>query len=203
MDHSEAAHSWGLEALSCKSSIFLILISLLIFVYLLALRRLLVQMNEHRNAGNVNAALAQHHFHKFDKLFEEFTSRLHRLASEDHPGALVDAMFNEEKVLFLINHFMKEITLNRHEAATPVELEVVFKSLIENMELTGRFRDSSTPPLPPSAVNPPPEPSLEEYYEEVRALGDFIDEQAEEMPDDYESQPEQEEEFDKDDDMSE
>ena len=160
-------------------------------------------MNEHRNAGNVNAALAQRHFHKFDELFEEFTSRLHRLASEDHPGALVDAVFNEEQVLFLINHFMKEIARNRHEAATPVELEVVFKSLIENMELTGRFRDSSTPPLPPSAINPPPEPTLEEYEAEVRALGDFIDDEALEMPEGYESQPEQEEEFDEDEDMSE
>ena len=151
-------------------------------------------MNEHRNAGNVNAALAQRHFHKFDELFEEFTSRLHRLASEDHPGALVDVVFNEEKVLFFINYFMQEIARNRHEAATPVELEVVFKSLIESMELTGRFRDSSTPPLPPSAINPPPEPSLEEYYAEVRALDDFVDDMAEEMPDGYESQPEQEEE---------
>ena len=161
-------------------------------------------MNEHRNAGNVNAALAQRHFQKFDELFEEFTSRLHRLASEDHPGALVDVIFNEEKVLFFINYFMQEIARNRHEAATPVELEVVFKTLIENLELTGRFRDSSTPPLPPSAINPPPEPSLEEYYAEVRALGDFIDDEAEEMPEDYESQPEQgSEESEEDDSMEE
>ena len=89
---------------------------------------------------------------------------------------------------------MQEIEHHRHESATLVELEVIFKSLIEHMELEGRFRDS-TPPLPPSAINPPPEPSLEEFEAEVHAL-DFIDDEADEMPEDYESQPEQEEEFD-------
>ena len=159
-------------------------------------------MNEHRNAGNVNAALAQQHFRRFDDLFEEFTCRLHRLAAEDHPGALVDVVFNEENLLLYIDYYMQEIARHRHESATPAELEVIFKSLIERMELEPRFHDS-TPPLPPSAVNPPPEPSLEEYYEGVRALGNFVDDEAQEMPDDYESQPEQEAEVDEDDSMSE
>ena len=67
--------------------------------------------------------------------------------------------------------------------------------------IPGRIKTS--PPLPPSAIDPPPEPTLEEYNEQVRALGDFIDDQAEEMPEDYESQPEQEEEeSDEDDSMS-
>ena len=52
---------------------------------------------------------------------------------------------------------------------------------------------------------------MEEFEREVRALVDFVDDEAEEMPDGYESQPEQDEEtegesgspVDEDDDMEE
>ena len=195
MDHSEAAYSWGLEALSCKSFQFLFAVSLLTPFYGTALRRLLDQMNEHRNAGNANSALAQQHFRRFDELFVEFTSRLHRLASEDHPGALVDTVFNEEKVLLYLDFYMQEVVYNQHTDAPPAEFKILFKSLIERLELRPRIH--SPPPSPSllsSAGDPSREPTLEEFEREVRALDDFVDDEAEEMPDGYESQPEQEEE---------
>ena len=195
MDHSEASYSWGLEALSCKSSNLSFLLLLTPFLISLALRHLLDQMNEHRNAGNANSALAQQHFRRFDALFEEFTSRLHRLASEDHPGALIDTVFNEEKVLRYLDFYMEEVAYNQHTDPEPAEFEVLFKSLIQRLELRPRIH--SPPPSPSllsSAGGPSREPTLEEFEQEVRELNDFIDDEAEEMPDGYESQPEQEEE---------
>jgi len=130
-------------------------------------------MNEHRNSGNVNAAIAQTHFRWFDELCQEFISRVHRLASEDHPSALVDMVFNEDNALIFLDSFMQQVIYNQHTDASPADFEDVFKTLLGQLDMRPRFPGSLSPS--PSAATPRPEPTLEEFDEEVRALGDFDD----------------------------
>jgi len=101
-------------------------------------------MNEHRNTGNVNAAIAQHHFAHFDRLADKFAHCLHHLAGEDFPGALVDMVFNEEGTINLLDIFIQELKDN--DIQERVDLDILFKT-----------------------------------------LDDFIDDEAEEVPEDYES----------------
>jgi len=129
----------------------------------------LSQMNEHRNTGNVNAAIAQHHFARFDRLADEFARRLHRLAGEDFPGALVDMVFNEEGTLNLLDIFIQELEDNDIQDRT--DLDIIFKTILEGFDMQSRVveRPSTEPPSP--------------------TFDDFIDDEAEEVPEDYESDP--------------
>jgi hypothetical protein len=126
-------------------------------------------MNEHRNAGNVNAALANHHFTRFDRLADEFARRLHRLAGEDYPGALVDTVFNEEGTLDLLDIFIQEVEDNNIQ--DPADLDAIFKAILEGFDMQQRVGE----PLSP-------EPSSQ-------GLDDFIDDEAVEASEDHESNP--------------
>lgn len=126
-------------------------------------------MNEHRNAGNVNAALANHHFTCFDRLADEFVRRLHRLAGEDYPGALVDTVFNEEGTLDLLDIFIQEVEDNNIQ--DPADLDAIFKTILEGFDMQQRVGE----PLSP-------EPSSQ-------GLDDFIDDEAVEASEDHESNP--------------
>jgi len=123
-------------------------------------------MNEHWNTGNVNAAITQHHFARFDRLADEFACRLHRLAGKDFPGALVDMVFNEEGTINLLDIFIQEVEDN--DIQERKDLDIIFKTILEGFDMQSRIgeRPSTEPP------------SL--------AL-DFIDDEAKEVPEDYES----------------
>jgi len=147
-------------------------------------------MNEHRNAGNANAALAQTHFRRFDELCQEFVSRIHRLASEDHHSALVDMVFNEDNALVFLDAFMQQVIYNQHTDASPADFEDVFKTLLRQLDMQPRF--PGTPSFTPPITTPRPEPTLEEFDEEVRALGDFDDDDDEDPQLGYEYAQEEE-----------
>ena len=147
-------------------------------------------MNEHRNAGNVNAALAQTHFRRFDELCQEFVSRIHRLAAEDHHSALVDMVFNEDNALLFLDSFMQQVIYDQHIDASPADFEDVFKTLLGQIDMRPRF--SGTPSCSPLVATPRPEQTLEEFDEEVRALGDFDDDDNEDPQLGYEYAQEEE-----------
>jgi len=147
------------------SQFFLFLSTISYFISISGLRQLLSQMNEHRNTGNVNAAIAQHHFARFDRLADEFARRLHRLAGEDFPGALVDMVFNEEGTLDLLDIFIQELEDN--DIQDRADLDIIFKTILEGFDMRLRVveRPSTEPPS-----------------------NDFIDDEADEVPEDYESE---------------
>ena len=150
------------------SQFFLFLSTISYFISISGLRQLLSQMNEHQNTGNVNAAIAQHHFARFDRLADEFARRLHRLAGEDFPGALVDMVFNEEGTLDLLDIFIQELEDN--DIQDRADLDIIFKTILEGFDM--RLRVVERPSIePPSQV-----------------LNDFIDDETDEVPEDYESE---------------
>ena len=122
-------------------------------------------MNEHRNTGNVNAALAQHHFSRFDRLADEFARRLFRLAGEDYPGALVDMVFNEEGTINLLDIFIQEVADN--DIQDPADLDAIFKAVLDGFDLQPRVGELLSP----------------------QAVDDFIDDEADEASDDHASDP--------------
>ena len=128
-------------------------------------------MNEHRNTGNVNVALAQHHFDRFDRLADEFARRLHRLAGEDYPGALVDMVFNEEGTINLLDIFLQEF--DHHDIPDRADLDTIFKTILEGFDMQPRVVE-----------RPSPDPSQVE--------DDLIDDEAEEAPEGYDSDHAQE-----------
>jgi len=128
-------------------------------------------MNEHRNTGNVNAALAQHHFARFDRLADEFARRLYRLAGEDYPGALVDMVFNEEGTVNLLDIFLQEF--DHHDIPDSEDFDIIFKTILKCFSMPPRVFEQRSP-----------EPS--------QAEDDFIDDEAEEAPEGYESNHAQE-----------
>jgi len=92
-------------------------------------------MNDHRNAGNANAAIAQMHFHRFDKLCQEFISRVHRLTSEDHPCALVDMVVNEDNALIFLDFFLQQVMYNQYTNVSPADFETVLKTLLTQLDM--------------------------------------------------------------------
>ena len=68
-------------------------------------------MNDFRNMGNANAALATLNFNHHDHLADKFLHRVFRLIGEDAPKALVDNYFNEERVMDALNKILEEIPI--------------------------------------------------------------------------------------------
>ena len=68
-------------------------------------------MNDFRNMGNANAALATLNFNHHDRLADEFLHRVFRLIGEDAPEALVDNYFNKECAMDALNEILEEIPI--------------------------------------------------------------------------------------------
>jgi hypothetical protein len=121
LDHAEAAFVSGQDSLTCKFSILSFISSSLTYsLYIfLDLRLLLDQMNDFRNMGNANAALATLNYNHHDRLADEFIHRLFRLAGEDVPEALVDNYFNEDRVMEVLDEILEDLPLFDNDLPRP------------------------------------------------------------------------------------
>ena len=83
----EASFTHSQDSLTCKFSSLSARISFTNFDSFLDLRSLLDRMNDFRNLGNANAALATLNFNQHDRFVDKFLHRLFRLIGEDAPKA--------------------------------------------------------------------------------------------------------------------
>jgi hypothetical protein len=197
MDNSEAAHSWGRDSLTCK---FFLVSSCLIFLttLFLALRSMLEQINSARNMGNANSALARANFDRADQISTEFLLRLMRLSGEDFSGALLDSIFNEDAAVAFINHLINEVQ-SEFDDPSPARLAAGFQTIL------GQVLDSRPSPQPEHQILDDTriddiyaDDELDEPNDAHLLLQDiannFIDDEAEEVPEGEESEPEVEDE---------
>ena len=86
-------------------------------------------MNDFRNMGNANAALATLNFNHHDRLADEFLHRVFRLIGEDAPEALVDNYFNEERVMDALNEILEELPIPNVDLPRPADMDHYFRRL--------------------------------------------------------------------------
>jgi hypothetical protein len=87
-------------------------------------------MNDLRNSGNINAALAASSFNQHDRLVDEFLHRLYRLAGEEAPEALSDIYFNEQGVMDLLDSILEELPVFDPLDPLPSDLEPFYRQLV-------------------------------------------------------------------------
>jgi hypothetical protein len=197
MDNSEAAHSWGRDSLTCK---FFLVSSCLIFLttLFLALRSMLEQINSARNMGNANSALARANFDRADQIATEFLLRLMRLSGEDFSGALLDSIFNEDAAVAFINHLINEVH-SEFDDPSPARLTAGFQTILSQV-----LETRTSPPQDSQILD---DTRIDDMYmdDEIDEPNDahlllqdiannFIDDEAEEVPEGEESEPEAEDE---------
>jgi hypothetical protein len=86
-------------------------------------------MNDFRNMGNANAALATLNYNHHDRLADEFIHRLFRLAGEDVPEALVDNYFNEDRVMEVLDEILEDLPLFDDDLPRPGHMYDYFERL--------------------------------------------------------------------------
>jgi len=86
-------------------------------------------MNDFRNLGNANAALAVLNFNHHDHLADEFIHRLFCLVGEDAPEALVDNYFNEAQVMETLNKILDDLPLFDNDILRPAGMDLYFRRL--------------------------------------------------------------------------
>jgi hypothetical protein len=86
-------------------------------------------MNDFRNMGNANAALATLNYNHHDRLADEFIHRLFRLAGEDVPEALVDNYFNEDRVMEVLDEILEDLPLFDNDLPRPGHMYDYFERL--------------------------------------------------------------------------
>jgi len=179
-------------------------------------------MNDLRNSGNINAALAASSFNQHDRLVDEFLHRLFRLAGEEAPEALSDIYFNKQGVMDLLDSILEELPvldpqeLVRATRAVKVE-DHVASQLIRQLHEENAARRQERGRSPPIEIfDSDDEPLVTAHDDDamysdndsdsgleytdgdgdatcvepedsIPTLADFIDDEAEEMPEDYES----------------
>ena len=102
---------------------------------------MLEQINSARNMGNANAALARANFARADQISAEFLVRLIRLSGEDFNGALLDSVFNENSVVSFINALIEEVEQSEFDDPTPERLASAFQMVLDHV-LEPRTQDS-------------------------------------------------------------
>ena len=144
LDQSEATFLSGQDSLTCKSFIFLhfFLFANWLSAYIfIDLHSLLDQMNNFRNMGNANAALATLNFNHHDRLADEFLHWVFCLIGEDAPKALVDNYFNKERVMDAFNEILKEIPIPNVDLPRPADMDHYFCQLVRTVH-TVKVEDS-------------------------------------------------------------
>ena len=158
---------------------------------------MLEQINSARNMGNANTALANANFARADQISTEFLIRLIRLSGEDFNGALIDSVFNEGAAVLLVNSLIEEIEHSELEDLSPAQLAPGFQTIL-NQVLERRqpspdehdanddtnFDDIYEDDEEEDRAQPNPQPNSD----------NFIDDEAEEVTEGQESEPEAEEE---------
>ena len=86
-------------------------------------------MNDFRNMGNANTALATLNFNHHDRLADKFLHQVFCLIGEDAPEALVDNYFNEERVMDTLNETLEEIPIPNVDLPHPMDMNHYFHRL--------------------------------------------------------------------------
>jgi hypothetical protein len=190
-------------------------------------------MNDFRNLGNANAALAALNFNQHDRFADEFLHRLFRLVGEDAPEALVDGYFNEARAMEMLDAMLEELPLPNDNLPPPAELDEFFHllansiqavkvedgiahSLVRQLQQENAGRRRQRTPSPPIVISGDTPISISDddpdndFYGDVaeeetllaarsdsdsdsdespRDPDDFIDDEAEEVPEGEESSP--------------
>jgi len=191
-------------------------------------------MNDLRNSGNINAALAASSFSQHDRLVDEFLHRLFRLAGEEAPEALSDIYFNEQGVMDLLDSILEELPVLDPQVPFPADLGPFYRELIRATravkvedhvasQLIRQLHEENAARRQERGRSPPieifdsdDEPLVTAHNDDamysdndsdsgleytdgdgdatcvepedsIPTLADFIDDEAEEMPEDYES----------------
>jgi len=172
-------------------------------------------MNDFRNLGNANAALATLNFNHHDRLADEFIHWLFRLVGEDAPEALIDNYFNEARIMDTLDEILDDLPLFNNDIPRPSGMDLYFHHLAsavhavkveDNIAQTlvrqlqqenARLRQRSPSPVmdisdsdgyPNNIYLDEDESDLPKHPE------DLIDNEAEEVPEGEESSPEPSEE---------
>ena len=87
-------------------------------------------MNNFRNMGNANTALATLNFNHHDRLVDEFLHWVFCLIGEDAPAALVNNYFNEEHVMDALNEILEEIPIPNVNLPCPANMDHYFRWLV-------------------------------------------------------------------------
>jgi len=169
---------------------------------------MLEQINSARNMGNANAALARANFARADQISAEFLVRLIRLSGEDFNGALLDSVFNEDSAVSFINALIEEVEQSEFDDPTPERLASAFQMVLDHV-LEPRTQDSQQAAddtnfddmymndeednraqvgLASNSVENQNESGLLQFAD------DLIDDEAQEVPQGEESEPETSEE---------
>jgi len=169
---------------------------------------MLEQINSARNMGNANAALARTNFARADQISAEFLVRLIRLSGEDFNGALLDSVFNEDSAVSFINALIEEVEQSEFDDPTPERLASAFQMVLDHV-LEPRTQDSQQAAddtnfddmymndeednraqvgLASNSVENQNESGLLQFAD------DLIDDEAQEVPQGEESEPETSEE---------
>ena len=90
-------------------------------------------MNDLRNIGNVNAALATSTFNQYDRLVDEFIHRLFRLAGEEASMALSDVYFNEAGVMEVLDSILDQLPIPDSSISPLVDLSVHYRRLLQSI----------------------------------------------------------------------
>ncbi|KIM34737.1 hypothetical protein M413DRAFT_14929 [Hebeloma cylindrosporum] len=94
------------------------------------LHLLLDCINEACNLGNMNSALATIHFNQHNWLADEFITRLFRLAGEDSTKVLEHVLFNEDRVITLLDEILDKIPGFDPDLVPPSRLDEYFHHLV-------------------------------------------------------------------------
>ena len=90
-------------------------------------------MNDLRNIGNVNAALATSTFNQYDRLVDEFIHRLFRLAGEEATSALSDVYFNEAGIMQVLDSILDELPLPDSNISPPADYSIHYRRLMQSI----------------------------------------------------------------------
>jgi len=169
---------------------------------------MLEQINSARNMGNANATLARTNFARTDQISVEFLVQLIRLSGEDFNGALLDLVFNEDSAVSFINALIEEVEQSKFDDPTPKRLASAFQMVLDHV-LEPRTQDSQQAAddtnfddmymndkednraqvgLASNSVENQNESGLLQFAD------DLIDDEAQEVPQGEESEPETSEE---------
>ena len=172
-------------------------------------------MNNFRNLGNTNAALATLNFNHHDRLADEFIHRLFRLVGEDAPEALINNYFNEARVMDTLDEILDDLPLFNNNIPRPSGMDLYFRRLASavhavkvedniaqtlvrqlQQENVGLRQCSPSPVMGISDSNGyPNDIYLDEDESDLpKHPEDLIDNEAEEVPEGEESSPEPSEE---------
>jgi hypothetical protein len=123
-------------------------------------------MNDFRNMGNANAALATMNYNHHDRLADEFVHRLFRLVGEDAPEALVDNYFNEDRAMEVLDEILEDLPLFDNDLPRPGHLYDYFERLARAVHsvkvedataqvLVQQLRQENADRLPQRSPSPP------------------------------------------------